>query len=242
MDSAIAAHAPDNGVTDAEDRRRLLDLLLARRSTSALEDPAPAGRDLELILDLGLRAPDHGRLRPWRFVLIRGDARTAFADRLVAAARRRDPAAPQALLDRYRAWPLRTPLLIGVGAMVRANHVIPEAEQILSAGAAAMNMLNAIHLLGYAGMWVTAPTPTIPRSTPSSASKRRAGWSVSSPSARRERCLPESGPRGRIMSPNGTVPLTRRDDGSTDFPVELRACRRRSMICTKIMDLRGRVR
>ena len=50
---------------------------------------------------------------------------------------------------------MRTPLLIGVGAAVRANHVIPEGEQVLSAAAAAMNMLNAIHLLGYAGMWVT---------------------------------------------------------------------------------------
>ena len=155
MESSIAARVTDNAVPDAEDRRHALDLLLARRSVNALEDPAPSGRELELILDLGLRAPDHGRLRPWRFVLIRGDARMAFADRLVAAARRRDPAAPQALLDRYRAWPLRTPLLIGVGAVVRANHVIPEGEQVLSAAAAAMNMLNAIHLLGYAGMWVT---------------------------------------------------------------------------------------
>jgi len=155
MESSIAHRRPDEAVTDAEARRYALDLLLGRRSVGALDDPAPTGRDLDLILDLGLRAPDHGRLRPWRFVLIRGDARTAFADRLVAAARRRDPAAPQALLDRYRAWPLRTPLLIGVGAVVRAGHVIPESEQILSAGAAAMNMLNAIHLLGYAGMWVT---------------------------------------------------------------------------------------
>jgi nitroreductase len=155
MDSSIADRGQDASSTHADDCRHALDLLLGRRSVSALEDPAPTGRDLELILDLGLRAPDHGRLRPWRFVLIRGDARTAFADRLVAAARRRDPEAPQALLDRYRAWPLRTPLLIGVGALVRANHVIPEGEQILSAGAAAMNMLNAIHLLGYAGMWVT---------------------------------------------------------------------------------------
>ena len=103
MNSSIAARVADNAVPDAEDRRHALDLLLARRSVNALEDPAPSGRELELILDLGLRAPDHGRLRPWRFVLIRGDARTAFADRLVAAARRRDPAAPQALLDRYRA-------------------------------------------------------------------------------------------------------------------------------------------
>lgn len=155
MDSSIADRGPDSRATDANNRRHALELLLDRRSVSMLDDPAPSGRDLDLILDLGLRAPDHGRLRPWRFVLIRDDARAVFADLLVMAARRRDPAAPQALLDRYRAWPLRTPLLIGVGAVIRANHVIPENEQILSAGAAAMNMLNAIHLLGFAGMWVT---------------------------------------------------------------------------------------
>ena len=57
--------------------------------------------------------------------------------------------------DRYRAWVRRTPLLIAVGAEIRADHKIPEIEQILSVGAAAMNMLNAIHMLGYGGMWVT---------------------------------------------------------------------------------------
>lgn len=130
-----------------------LDPLLSRQSSSALEDPAPQGADLDLILDAGLRAPDHGRLRPWRFVLIRGDARLTFSDCLVAAAR--DRQAPQAQIDRIRAWPLRTPLLIGLGAQIRAGHAIPEIEQLLSAGAAAMNMLNALHMLGYAGMWVT---------------------------------------------------------------------------------------
>ena len=137
------------------DRKHMLDLLLDRRSVSALEDPAPTDEELDLILDVALRAPDHGRLRPWRFVLIRGAAREAFADRLVAAAKKRDPSAPQSLLDRYRAWPLRTPLIIAVGAAVRSNHAVPEVEQVLSAGAAAMNMLNAIHLLGYGGIWVT---------------------------------------------------------------------------------------
>jgi nitroreductase len=142
-------------VTLQPDRQHILDLLLDRLSVSALEDPAPTGKELDLILDLALRAPDHGRLRPWRFVLIRGAARRAFADRLVAAARKRDPAVPQSLLDRYRTWPLRTPLIIAVGATVRAGHPVPEVEQVLSAGAAAMNMLNAIHLLGYGGIWVT---------------------------------------------------------------------------------------
>lgn len=158
MESSLPRRAPDDVTLDTGDRRHALDLLLSRRSVGALHDPAPDGRDLELILELGLRAPDHGRLRPWRFVLIRGGARTGFADRLVAAARRRGPDAPPALLERYRAWPLRTPLLIGVGAVVRPNHIIPEGEQVLSAAAAAMNMLNAVHLLGYAGIWLTGPS------------------------------------------------------------------------------------
>lgn len=135
--------------------------LLSRQSSSALENPAPEGADLDLILEAGLRAPDHGRLRPWRLVLIRGDARMAFSDCLAAAAR--DRQAPQAQIDRIRAWPLRTPLLIGIGAQIRAGHAIPEIEQMLSAGAAAMNMLNAIHMLGYAGMWVTGANTYDPK-------------------------------------------------------------------------------
>jgi len=139
----------------------LLDPLLSRQSVGALEDPAPQGADLDLILEAGLRAPDHGRLRPWRFVLIRGEARMALSDCLAAAAR--DRQAPQAQIDRIRAWPLRTPLLIGVGAQIRPGHSIPEIEQLLSAGAAAMNMLNAIHMLGYAGMWVTGANTYDPK-------------------------------------------------------------------------------
>ncbi|MDP2330151.1 MAG: nitroreductase [Reyranella sp.] len=132
-----------------------LDSLLSRQSVGVLEEPAPHGADLDLILDAGLRAPDHGRLRPWRFVLIRGDARAALGDCLVAAATARDRRAPTSQLDRYRAWALRTPLLIAVGARIRPGHPVPEIEQVLSAGAAAMNMLNAVHMLGYGGMWVT---------------------------------------------------------------------------------------
>ena len=132
-----------------------LDPLLSRQSVGALEEPAPEGADLDLILDAGLRAPDHRRLRPWRFVLIRGEARVALGECLAAAALARDRQASPALLDRYRAWPQRTPLLIAVGARIRPDHPVPEIEQMLSAGAAAMNMLNAIHMLGYGGMWVT---------------------------------------------------------------------------------------
>jgi len=133
-----------------------LNLLLSRQSVAQLRDPAPDGADLACILDAGLRAPDHGRLRPWRFVVIRGDdARAAFAELLVTALKRRDANAPAAMVERIRSRILGVPLVIAVGAKIRAEGPIPEIEQLLSAGAAAMNMLNAVHALGYGGMWVT---------------------------------------------------------------------------------------
>src|ERR1700761_8351819 len=115
---------------DQQDRLRTLHALLARRSVGMLEEPAPAEAEIELIVDAGLRAPDHGKLRPWRFVLIRGDARAAFGACLVAAARKRDASSPQSLLDRYQAWAMRTPLLIAVGTRISARHFIPEVEQL----------------------------------------------------------------------------------------------------------------
>lgn len=156
MDHALET-AADFATEDRLSRMRALELLLGRQSAGVLEEPAPDGAELDLILDAGLRAPDHGRLRPWRFVLIRGEARLAWGERLAEAARARepDPATGLMLGDRYRAWVRRSPLIIAVGANVQAGHKIPEIEQVLSAGAAAMNMLNAIHLLGYGGMWVT---------------------------------------------------------------------------------------
>ena len=149
MDHAITSPAGQR-----EERLRAVELLLSRQSANPLQEPAPDGAELDLILDAGLRAPDHGRLRPWRFVLIRGNQRQVWADRLAQAALARDPVNGQAMGEKSRAWVARTPLIIAVGAEVKAGN-IPEIEQMLSAGAAAMNMLNAIHLLGYGGMWVT---------------------------------------------------------------------------------------
>ena len=151
LDTAPGGSAP--GQRDV--RMRALELLISRQSAGALQEPAPEGAELDLILDAGLRAPDHGRLRPWRFVLIRGEQRAKWADRLAEAAVARDPENGAAMGERSRAWVARTPLIIAVGVAVQAGHKIPESEQIASASAAAMNMLNAIHMLGYGGMWVT---------------------------------------------------------------------------------------
>ncbi len=132
-----------------------IDTLLSRASVSELGDPAPAGRALDSILEAGLRAPDHGKLRPWRFVLIRGAARQAWADTIVAAVRARDPAAPDAIVQKQRNRALNTPLIIALGARLHPGHKIPEIEQLMSVGSAAMNMLNAAHALGYGAVWLT---------------------------------------------------------------------------------------
>ena len=140
-----------------------LDTLLTRASVSALTDPAPAGPELDRILEAGLRAPDHGRLRPWRFILIRGAARQRWAETIDAALKARDPEAPEAAIEKQRRRALETPLIIALGAKLRQGHKIPEIEQMLSVGAAAMNMLNAVHALGYGGVWLTGGNAYDPR-------------------------------------------------------------------------------
>lgn len=132
-----------------------LSMLLDRASVSDLRDPAPSADDLDLILQAGLRAPDHGKLRPWKFILIRGAARAAWAETIVAALKAREPDAPEKAIEKQRNRVLNAPLIIALGAKLQHGHKIPEIEQILSIGAATMNMLNAIHGLGYGGVWLT---------------------------------------------------------------------------------------
>ena len=132
-----------------------LSMLLDRTSVSDLRDPAPSADDLDLILQAGLRAPDHGKLRPWRFIVIRGAARATWAETIVATLKAREPDAPEKAIDKQRNRVLTAPLIIALGARLQHGHKIPEIEQMLSVGAATMNMLNAIHALGYGGVWLT---------------------------------------------------------------------------------------
>lgn len=132
-----------------------IDALLSRASASVLQEPAPEGDVLRQVLETGLRAPDHGHLRPWHFVLIRGEARAAWADKVAAATLARDPETPPGLVERRRARINGIPLIVALGVKVRKGHKIPEIEQVLTVGAAAMNMLNALHALGFGGIWVS---------------------------------------------------------------------------------------
>lgn len=135
-----------------------LEALLTRVSVPAREltAPAPSGSDLDTILQAAVRAPDHGGLRPWRFVLVRGEARESLGDVLAEAFHRREPEATPDLVERQRAKPLRSPLIVIMVAHVdRLHPKVPEIEQVLAAGAAIENMLIAAHAMGYGAIWLT---------------------------------------------------------------------------------------
>ena len=134
-----------------------LSRLLARQSAWPLDAPAPDDAALGIIFDMALRAPDHGRLRPWRFVVIRGEARHALGQVLVDAAAGRHPDAGTAVHEGRRQKALAAPVIIAMATATTTATKVPEIEQMMAVGAAAMNMLNAIHLLGFGGFWATGP-------------------------------------------------------------------------------------
>jgi nitroreductase len=135
-----------------------LDTLLARRSVppEALVEPGPDDSQLARAIDAALRAPDHGRLQPWRFRLVRSAAaRAAFSEVLGRFA---DGASlPPAQADKIRRRPLLVPLVIVVSARLKEHPKVPEVEQLLAAGAGTMNLLNALHAQGFGAVWLTGP-------------------------------------------------------------------------------------
>ncbi|GAA4334642.1 nitroreductase family protein [Pigmentiphaga soli] len=132
----------------------IVDLMITRVSPARLVAPAPSEAELERILRAGARAPDHGRLRPWRFVIIDEAARPRFSEMLAASLRARKPEASDAELQRERDKALRAPLIIAVAARpVQAK--VPEIEQVLAVAACTENMILAAHALGYGATWKT---------------------------------------------------------------------------------------
>jgi nitroreductase len=129
--------------------------LTTRASVSRLEAPAPDAGELERMFAAALSAPDHGRIRPWRFQIIEGEGLRKFGEVLAEALLRREPDAPAPLVAKEREKPLRAPVIVVVTAATRAHPKVPAIEQVVSAGAAAQNILLAAHALGYGGMWRT---------------------------------------------------------------------------------------
>lgn len=129
--------------------------LITRRSPVELAEPAPDEEAVRKLLAAAMRAPDHGRLRPWRFILIRGAAREKLGEILASSLLRRSPGASPELIEKERRKPLRAPLLVVVVAHIQENPKIPAGEQLLSAGAAAQNIMIASHALGFGALWRT---------------------------------------------------------------------------------------
>lgn len=132
----------------------LLTGIESRTSALKLTTPGPSREHIEQIIAAGVRAPDHGRLRPWRFIVLEGDARKALGDVMADMLCRKLPEATQDQLDAERRKPLRAPVIIAVAAHITPGK-IPQIEQILAAGAATQNMMLAAHALGYGAMWKT---------------------------------------------------------------------------------------
>ena len=132
-----------------------LSLLLTRSSCGLLQAPAPEGEVLEHILQAGLRAPDHGHLQPFQFLLAEGNGLTRLGA-LLAESARADGAADD-VIERATQMPLRAPLVITVVAKVTPHNKVPDFEQHLSAGCAVMAMQMAAQAQGFGGIWRSGP-------------------------------------------------------------------------------------
>ncbi|MGV8840210.1 MAG: nitroreductase family protein [Bauldia sp.] len=133
------------------------EFLATRRSIPAafLAEPGPDAEALGRILRVATRVPDHGKLAPWRFVVIEGEARRAAGEALAARRAERSPPPRPEELDAERERFARAPTVIVLVSRMVASEKATEWEEILSAGAVAMNLLNAAHALGYAANWLT---------------------------------------------------------------------------------------
>jgi len=133
------------------------DYLLTRRSVGMafLKDPGPTAVELEQILTIGTRVPDHGKLSPWRLILIDGENRAKAGERLAEIAKRQNPAIDEVALEIERQRFLPAPVTIGVISTAKHHPKIPEFEQLLSAANVAFNLVHAAYALGFAATWVT---------------------------------------------------------------------------------------
>jgi nitroreductase len=134
-----------------------IEFLKSRRSVKPREmrGPGPSPAELETILTIGSRVPDHGKLAPWRFIVFEGDARARAGEVIAEVFARKNPQATPADLDVEKKRLMDAPLVIAVVSFSRPHPKVPEWEQQLSAGASAMNIVTAASALGYGANWLT---------------------------------------------------------------------------------------
>lgn len=137
---------------------QILELLRSRRSAkiALLKEPGPSASELETILAIAARVPDHKRLVPWRFIVFEGDARARFGNVLAETLKKESPEAPSTVrLEMEQQRLLRAPVVIAVVSRTKEVPGVPEIEQLLSAGAASFNLCLAANAMGYGTCWIT---------------------------------------------------------------------------------------
>lgn len=140
------------------DASEILDFIAGRRSVKAalLVDPAPNDAELGELLQSSMSAPDHGAIRPWRFKVIRGDARHRLSDVFEKALRAREPDADEEAITKIRSKPLRSPLIVAVVAEIMPNHPkVPPWEQVVATACATQNFLLAAQAAGWGAVLLT---------------------------------------------------------------------------------------
>jgi nitroreductase len=149
------------------DNSSALSLLETRRSGKPrdLIAPGPSPQELEQILTIAMRTPDHGKIAPWRFVIINQDQRPLLAELLARALPEHDPDASPAHYAKALDFAHQAPVMIVLISSPIQGHKIPVWEQQLSCGAVGMNLLHATHALGYVGGWITGWQAYSPRVT-----------------------------------------------------------------------------
>ncbi|WP_163575379.1 nitroreductase family protein [Halomonas faecis] len=131
-----------------------MNLLHERSSMGKLMGPSPSPEQLEAIYRAALRAPDHGELRPWRFIEFTGEGLERLGELYAEAEYREDPHADDSVMDAARKKPQRAPMVIAVIAKVTPDVAkVPKIEQVISAGCAAHGIILAAHALGLGAMW-----------------------------------------------------------------------------------------
>jgi nitroreductase len=134
-----------------------LDLLKTRKSVSTafLDGPGPDAAQLDEILTIASRVPDHGKLAPWRFIVFEGDARARASEALAGLYQKEHPDADEKKLEEERTRFTHAPVVVAVVSRAAPHVKIPEFEQLLAAGNATMLMLLAAHAMGFTAQWVT---------------------------------------------------------------------------------------
>lgn len=136
---------------------KLLDYLKVRRSTPALQlsEPGPEKAEIEDILRLAVRVPDHGKLAPWRFIVYRGAERERLGEAALRIALEKNPELGEEQQNVERSRFLRAPVVIAIVSTAQPHFKIPEWEQVMSAGAVCLNLIFAANASGFAANWLT---------------------------------------------------------------------------------------